>query len=104
MVLYVEKYDINPDKLEAYTKWQGSAVKCTLAVPGVVEFRAFRSATGSSQVMVTWEFPDMTTWAAWQSHEEIQKLQDELRSYTLNLKIELWGPSPNTPVPVRPGK
>lgn len=51
MVLLVQKWDIHPDKLEAYTKWTESAIQRTLAVPGVVEFRAYRAATGPDQVL-----------------------------------------------------
>lgn len=40
MVLQVMKWDIHPDKVEAYSKWTEGAIKRTLSVPGVVEFRA----------------------------------------------------------------
>ena len=49
MVLQVMKYDIHPDKVEAYLKWVEGAIKRVLAVPGVVEFRSYRPVTGSSQ-------------------------------------------------------
>jgi len=41
MVLYVLRWDIHPDKVEAYLKWTEGAIRRTLAVPGVVEFRAY---------------------------------------------------------------
>jgi len=41
-VLYLMKWDIHPDKVEAYLKWAEGAIRRTLAVPGVVEFRAYR--------------------------------------------------------------
>ncbi len=104
MVLYVLKWDILPDKVEAYTKWTESARRRILAVPGLVEFRAYRPATGASQVVVTWEFADMAAWAAWYMHEDSQKVMDELRTLTANLTTELWGPSPVVPQPIRPGK
>ncbi len=43
MVLYIVKWDIHPDKVEAYTAWLNSAMPRTLAIPGVVEFRGPRS-------------------------------------------------------------
>ncbi len=104
MVLQVMKWNIHPDKVEDYLKWTESAIKRTLAVPGVVEFRAYRPATGASQVVTTYEFADMVTWAAWQSDEDGQKVMDELRTLTLNVNIEVWGPSPIVPGPIRPGK
>jgi quinol monooxygenase YgiN len=104
MVLHVVKWDIHPDKVEAYIKWTESAIKRTLAVPGVVEFRAYRPATGASQVVVTYEFADWATWAAWYGNEDIQKVVNERRTLTLNESNELWGPSPVVPAPIRPGK
>lgn len=103
MVLHVMKWDILPDKLEDYLKWTEGAIRRTLAVPGVTEFRAYRPATGASQVVVTYEFADMATWAAWQTHEDTQKVLDELRTLAANVTIELWGPSPVVPKPIRPG-
>ena len=104
MVLHVMKYDIHPDKQEAYLKWVEGAVKRSLAVPSVVEFRAYRPAAGSSQIASTWEFADMAAWAAWSSSADVQKLQSELHQFALDLTIEVWGPSPVVPVPIRPGK
>ncbi len=104
MVLQVMKWNIHPDKVEDYLKWTESAIKRTLAVPGVVEFRAYRPATGASQVVTTYEFADMATWAAWQSDEDVQKVLDELRALALNVNIEVWGPSPVVPEPIRPEK
>jgi quinol monooxygenase YgiN len=104
MVLYVMKWDIHPDKAEAYLKWTGEAIKGTLGVKGVVEFRAYRPASGASQAVVTYEFADMATWAAWQAHENTQKIFTELHTLALNVKTEVWGPSPVVPAPIRPGK
>ena len=104
MVLQVMKWNIHPDKVEDYLKWTESAIKRTVAAPGVVEFRAYRPATGASQVVITYEFADMATWAAWQSDEDVQKVLDELRTLALNVNIEVWGPSPVVPEPIRPEK
>ena len=103
MVLSVMKWDIHPDKVDAYKKWTAGAIQRTLAGPGVVEFRAYRPATGTSQVVVTYEFADMAGWAAWRAHEDIQKVLDEVRTLALNVNIEVWGPSPVVPEPIRPG-
>ncbi|MCR4405545.1 MAG: antibiotic biosynthesis monooxygenase [Anaerolineae bacterium] len=104
MVLYVVKWDIHPDKADAYLEWTKRAIPRTLAVPGVVEFRAYRSASGATQAVVTYEFADMAAWAAWWSHENIQQVLNELHTLALNVTTELWGPSPVVPEPVRPGK
>jgi quinol monooxygenase YgiN len=104
MVLFVGKYDIHPDKADAFLKWTDSAIKGALAVPGVVEFRAYRPATGASQVVTTYEFADMAAWAAWNGNEGVQKVLTELHTLALNMNIELWGPSAVVPAPIRPGE
>jgi hypothetical protein len=70
----------------------------------VVEFRAYRPALGVFQVVVTYEFADLAAWTAFYAHEDVQKVQDELRTLTVNLTTELWGPSPVVPQPIRPGR
>jgi len=51
MVLYIMKWDIHPDKAEAYLKWTEGAIKRTLKVKGVVEFRAYRPVSGDRQAV-----------------------------------------------------
>lgn len=101
-MLYVIKFDIHPDKVDGYLKWAKSAIKRELAHPGVIEFRAYRPVTGAHQVVVTYEFADMAAWAAWHAHEEVEKVRTELHTLALNVTIELWGPSPVIPEPIRP--
>ena len=104
MVLYVMKWNIHPDKVEAYTKFTQSAIRRTLAVKGVVEFRGYRPATGAHEVVITYEFADIAAWAAWHSNEEVQKVVSEVRTLAIDITSELWGPSPVVPAPIRPGK
>lgn len=88
--------------MDAYLGWTKGAVPRSVAVPGVVEFRAYRLAGGTSQVVVTYEFADMAAWAAWWSHEDMQQVLTELHTLALNVTTELWGPSPVVPEPIRP--
>ena len=104
MALCVMKWDIHPDKVEEYTKWTESAIRRILAAPGVIEFRAYRVATGTGQTVTTYEFADMAAWAAWYAHADVQHVLKELGTLTLNQTTELWGPSPVVPKPIRPGK
>ena len=104
MVLYVVKWNLHPDKVEAYAKWVKSAIQRQMAVKGVVELRAYRSAAGSHRFVATYEFADMAAWAAWESHEDIQKTRNELDTLAIDVTTELWGPSPLISAPVRPGK
>jgi quinol monooxygenase YgiN len=103
MVLYVMKWDIHPEKVEAYLEWAQSAISRTVAVPGMLEFRGYRPATGTSQIVVTYEFADTTAWATWYDHQDVQTVMTELRTLTTNVSTELWGPSPVVPQPIRPG-
>lgn len=102
MVLYIIKFDIHPDKVDDYLKWAKDAIKRELNHPGVVEFRAYRSVAGSSQVMIMYEFPDMATWTTWQANDEFHKVRAELYTLALNVTTELWVPSPIVPEPIRP--
>ena len=104
MVLFVVKYDLHPDKLEAFRKVAEDALKRIPAVPGLVEFRAYRGAVGAPRIVETYEFVDMAAWAASWSNEEVQKKVTEFAPFARNLKRELWGPSPVVPAPIRPGK
>jgi quinol monooxygenase YgiN len=102
MVLYVMKWDAHPDKWETYLKWAQSAIKRTISVSGVVEMRAYRPATGGSQIVATYEFADMESWAAWNENEDIKRVMEELHTLALNIHTELWGPSYVVPKPIRP--
>jgi quinol monooxygenase YgiN len=104
MVLFVQKYDIHPDKVEAYNAWAKTVIPRILALPGMVEFRGYRPVTGASQVVVTLEFADLAAWTAAYEHEDMQRLLNESRAYETNLSWELWGPSPVVPKPARPGR
>jgi hypothetical protein len=103
MVLQVMKFDIHPDKVEDYVKGSVGAVKDTMGPSGEVETRAYRTAAGTHQSVITFEFVDLAAWAVWNSSEESQRVLGEMRTMTLNLDIEVWGPSPLVPQPVRSG-
>jgi antibiotic biosynthesis monooxygenase (ABM) superfamily enzyme len=102
VVLVVIKWDIHPDKHEAYVKWRDGAIKRMLAVPGVVEFRGYRGLVGAPDHLVTYEFADLAAYAAWRGNEGIRKVLDELHTIALNVTSELWGPSTAVPKPIRP--
>jgi len=103
MVLYVMRWNIHPDKKEAYMEWTKGAIARTLGAGGVVEFRAYRPATGTSQVVVTYEFANMAAWETWYGHEDVQSVLEELHTLATDVSLDLWGPSPVVPDPIRPG-
>jgi quinol monooxygenase YgiN len=104
MVIFVTMYNIHPDKVEAFLKWSESALKRILAVPGVVEFRAYLPITGAYQVVTTLEFADLAAWASYNRNEDIQAVLSEEITLTQNMCHELWGPNSVIPAPIRPGK
>ena len=104
MVLYIGKWNIRPEKAGEYAEWAKSAVGRMFSVPGIVEFRGYRPATGPYEVAVTYEFADMNAWATWSPNDDMLKLRQESSLFCDNLTYELWGPSPVIPEPIRPGK
>ena len=102
MVLHVLKWTIHPDKADAYAKWAQSTLAKVVSVGQIIELRGYRAATGSSQIVATMEFANMSDWAEWHNHDTIQQVLVELRTVAVNVTSELWGPSPMTPEPVRP--
>ena len=103
MVLWIMKYDINPDKLDSYAEWAQNAIPKVLGAGNVVEFRGYRPVTGDHRVIVTTEFADLASWQAWYDTDAVQSVVEEMATIALNLETELWGPSPVVPKPIRPG-
>ncbi len=102
MPLYVSKWNIHPDKVEAYNEWTRKAIRRTIGISDVIEFRAYRPVSGAHQAVTTYEFPDMAAWAAWISNEDVLEVRSELRTLATDVTEEIWGPSPIAPAPVRP--
>jgi hypothetical protein len=53
MVLYILKWNIHPDKAEEYGPWAKGAIQRTMGAGGVIEFRGYRPASGTFQVVIT---------------------------------------------------
>ena len=100
MVLYVLKWDILPDSRDAYHAWLEPAIQRTLAVPGVVEFRAYETVAGPHRKVATYEFADLAAWQAWFNHPEVQGVLGALDRLTTSRTRGLWGP---TGTAIRPG-
>jgi heme-degrading monooxygenase HmoA len=101
-VLAVVKYDLRPEMAEAAMEWAKTAIPVQLGIPGLAELRAYRSITGSSQSISTYEFADLAAYAAWRSHPEAERIWVEAHKYFENISVELWGPSPVSAAPLRP--
>ena len=89
---------------QAYIAWSKRASATMLQAPGLVEMRVHRNLLGSPQVRLTLVWQTLADWAKFAESAERQKLDSELLEFATNINIELWGPSPVVPEPLRPGK
>ena len=102
MITQIIRWDIHPDKVQAYTAWAQSAVPRLLAAPGLSELRAYRPVIGDSHVVTVYVFADLAAWVTWSMDANVRQVTEERRTFTLNERSELWGASPNWPEPMRP--
>jgi heme-degrading monooxygenase HmoA len=97
-------YEILPNTDQrAYGEFAKKATGTILKAPGLVEFRANRSLLGSPLVRTTSVFRTLSDWASFAETDEWRELDAEFRSFVTDIRVEIWGPSPVLPGPVRPG-
>jgi len=98
-------YDLLPGAdLQAYQEWAKKATGLVLQSPGLIEFRANRSVLGNPQVRATTVWKSLADWANYNESAEWQGLWNEMLAFATNVSVELWGPSPVLPEPLRPGQ
>ncbi len=96
-------YDFHPGIDEvAYANLAKKATAMMKAAPGFIEFRAHRNMIGSPHVRRTSVWESLADWAALAQDPDFQKLTAEFRTYVNHLDVQLWGPSPLAPHPIRP--
>jgi antibiotic biosynthesis monooxygenase (ABM) superfamily enzyme len=101
-VLAVVKSDLRPEMAVAWAEYAKVNIPVLLTIPGLVEHRVYRTIAGSSFYVATYEFTDLVAYAAWRSHPESERIWVEAHTYLENISVELWGPSPVVPAPLRP--
>ncbi|NLG51867.1 MAG: hypothetical protein GX552_17315 [Chloroflexi bacterium] len=101
MITLIIRWNIHPDKIQAYTAWAQSAVPRLLAAPGLSELRAYRPLIGDSQVVTVYEFASLEDWITWNTSADVRETTEARRAFTLNERSELWGASPTWPEPLR---
>jgi hypothetical protein len=105
MIEVNKTYDLLPGiDQQAYLKYGKRAFATMLEAPGLVEIRVYRSLLGSPQVRLTLEWHTLADWARFAESPKRQRLDSELIKFASNIGVELWGPSPTVPEPLRPGK
>jgi len=88
----------------AYLAFVNNAVERERHAEGFLELRAHRSIVGSRQVRVTHVWKSLADWAKFVDSAENRALDAELRSFVENVEMQIWGPSPVMPEPVRPSE
>lgn len=88
---------------DTYGAWAKKAIATMLKQQGLVEFRANRNVLGSPEVRITSTWRSGADWAAF-AEGEWKTVEQELRGMAGNIRMELWGPSPLVPEPLRPAK
>ena len=99
-------YDLLPGiDQDAYFQFLKKAIVLIFQQRGIIEIRAKRSLSGPPDIliMLTWE--TVADWSRFESTREWITLIEELKkSFVLNMKSQVWGPSPIAPEPLRPSK
>lgn len=96
-------YDFIPNiDQAAYSNLAKRAVRMMLKAQGFIEFRAHRNMADSPHVRTTSVWRSLADWANLAQNPEFQAITEEFRTFVTNLDVQLWGPSPYVPEPLRP--
>ena len=96
-------YDFIPGFNEdAYIDLVKRATQIMVNADGFVEFRAHRNLIGNPHVKRTSVWSSLKDWALVAQQPEFQQITDEFRTFVTHLDVQLWGPSPLTPHPIKP--
>lgn len=96
-------YDIHPEiDEEAYSRLARKATLMMKNAKGFIELRASRNLLGSPHVRRTSVWESMADWGRFAETSDFQKITHEFRQYTTHMHVNLWGPSPYVPEPIKP--
>ena len=105
MIEVNKTYDLLPGiDQQAYLEYSKRALATILKAPGLVEIRSYRSLLGAPHVRLTLLWQTLTDWAKFAESPERQMLDSELLKFGTDIGLEIWGPSPAVPEPLRPSK
>lgn len=89
---------------EAYGESAKKMIGAFLKAPGFVELCANRNLMGSPRARATCVWRNLSDWGAFADTAEYSAAWDELRNFITDVKVDVWGPSPVVPQPLRPGQ
>jgi heme-degrading monooxygenase HmoA len=105
MIEIIITYDFLPgENQNAYAEYAMKTIGALLKAPGFIEFRGNRNILGLPQIRSTSVWQTLSDWAKFTESPTWQALDAESRNYITNIRVEIWGPSPVTPDPIRPDK
>lgn len=102
MVIQMARYNVRPDKAAEYATWVQANLPTLLGAPGIVELHGYRNITGETQITVLYLFDDLDAFAKWRSDDAVDQIFTDSWQYLENSHMELLGPSPIAPEPLRP--
>jgi hypothetical protein len=99
-------YDLMPGiDQDAYIQFLKKAIVLIFHQLGILEIRAKRSLSGPPEVLIALDWETVADWNRFEVTKEWTTLIEELKkSFVLNMKSQVWGPSPIAPEPLRPSK
>jgi len=99
-------YDLLPNiDQDDYFQFLKKAIVLVFQQRGIIEIRAKRSMSGSPEVLIELNWETVADWNRFEITTEWTTLIEELKkSFVLNMKSQVWGPSPIAPDPLRPSK
>lgn len=89
---------------QTYFEYSKQAISTILQASGVVEIRSNRGLVDSPQLGLIKVWQSLPDWAKFAESSERQKLESELLKFAMNIVINIMGPSPVLPEPLRPEK
>ena len=89
---------------KAFAEFAKNSIATFLKAPGLIEYRANRNVLGSPQSRATTVWQSLSDWAKFAHSKEWAAIETQLRTFVTNIHVEIWGPSPTVPKPLRPGQ
>lgn len=90
---------------QRYFEWMKRTIVPAFRSKGIIEVRAYRNVRESSEVLVVSLWEKLEDWTDFSQSEGWKSFIDPLQStFAKNISIEVWGPSPLMPAPLRARK
>ena len=92
MIIYAQKFNVLPDKFDAYAEFAKVFMGKVMSVTGIEGIDAYLPLSGGHQRVVLYRFADLAAWSAWRTHEDVRAAFEQLRDYTADRSEALWAP------------